>query len=66
MNNTQSTDLYGRVMLSIEGASLLSHEKDLISNPHVGGIIFLLEILYLENKLIAYVMKFFQSKEILL
>ena len=40
MNNPQSTDLYGRVMLSIEGTSLLSHEKDLISNPHVGGIIF--------------------------
>ena len=40
MNNSQSSDLYGRVMLSIEGASLLSHEKDLISNPHVGGIIF--------------------------
>ena len=33
MNNPQSTDLYGRVMLSIEGTSLLSHEKDLISNP---------------------------------
>ena len=40
MSNSQSNDSYGRVMLSIEGTTLLPHEKDLISNPHVGGIIF--------------------------
>ena len=40
MSNSQLNDSYGRVMLSIEGTTLLPHEKDLISNPHVGGIIF--------------------------
>lgn len=39
MNNTQSHDLYGRVMFSIEGTSLSSKEKELISSPQVGGII---------------------------
>ena len=40
MTNTKSEDLFGRVMLSIEGTSLSFYEKDLISSSQVGGVIF--------------------------
>ena len=40
MTNTKSEDLFGRVMLSIEGTSLSLYEKDLISSSQVGGVIF--------------------------
>lgn len=39
MINDSSEDLFGRVMLSIDGTSPSSYEKDLISSPHVGGVI---------------------------
>ena len=40
MVESNSKDLFGRLMLSIEGTSLSNKDKALISNPHVGGIIF--------------------------
>ena len=40
MTNTKSEDLFGRVMLSIEGTSLSLYEKELISSSQVGGVIF--------------------------
>ena len=40
MEESNQTNLYGRLMLSIEGTSLSSLETKLISNPHVGGVIF--------------------------
>ena len=40
MVESNSKDLFGRLMLSIEGTSLSNEDKALISNPHVGGIIF--------------------------
>ena len=39
MQESNFLNSFGRLMTSLEGTSLTSKEKELISNKHIGGII---------------------------
>lgn len=47
--------LYGRLMLDIEGPQLLDHERQLLQNPHVGGIILFARNIQSRQQLISLV-----------
>ena len=39
MQESNSLQIFGRLMTSLEGTSLTTEDKKLLSNKHVGGIV---------------------------
>ena len=50
LDNTQN--LFGRLMISIDGMTLSNSDKDLIRNRHVGGIILFTRNFYSQSQIL--------------
>ena len=57
-------DLFGRLMIDIEGFNLTNEDKSILSSKHIGGLILFLEILIHIINFVILLKKFVQSKRI--
>ena len=57
MQESNSLQIFGRLMTSLEGTSLTIEDKKLLSNKHVGGIVLFLKILNHNHKFNHYAQK---------